>query len=62
MKRLFILSVVTLLAGAGSSIAQDVRYDFDKNTDFSKFKTYNGFPSKMRLKSATSQISKSKMR
>ena len=40
MKRLFLLSVVTLLLAAGSSLAQDVRYNFDKSTDFSKFKTY----------------------
>jgi hypothetical protein len=35
----FVLSVVTLLLAA-SSVAQDVRYNFDKNADFSKFKTY----------------------
>jgi len=40
MKRFCIFSVVTLLLAAGSSFAQDVRYNFDKNTDFSKFKTY----------------------
>jgi uncharacterized protein DUF4136 len=39
MKRLFVLSAVTLLLAAGS-LAQDVRYNFDKSTDFSKFKTY----------------------
>jgi len=40
MKRFFVLSVVTLLLVAGSSLAQDVRYNFDKDSDFSKFKTY----------------------
>jgi hypothetical protein len=40
MKRLFVLSAVTLLLVAGSSLAQDVRYNFDKSTNFSKFKTY----------------------
>jgi hypothetical protein len=45
MKRLFILSVVTLLLAA-SSVAQDVRYNFDKNADFSKFKTYKWVPIK----------------
>ena len=39
MKRFFVLSVVTLLLAA-SSLAQDVRYNFDKSADFSKFKTY----------------------
>lgn len=39
MKKLaFSIGLVLLLACAG--LAQDVRYNFDKNTDFSKFKTY----------------------
>ena len=46
MKRLSVLSVVALLLAAGSSFAQDVRYNFDKNTDFSKFKTYKWVPIK----------------
>ena len=41
----FVLSVVTLLLEA-SSVAQDVRYNFDKNADFSKFKTYKWVPIK----------------
>jgi hypothetical protein len=45
MKRFFVLSVVTLLLAA-SSVAQDVRYNFDKNADFSKFKTYKWVPIK----------------
>ena len=45
MKRFFILSVITLLLAA-SSVAQDVRYNFDKNADFSKFKTYKWVPIK----------------
>jgi len=44
MKRSTIFAAVTLsalaLVAAGSTWAQDVRYNFDKNTDFSKFKTY----------------------
>jgi hypothetical protein len=40
MKRVFPISVVVLLFAAGSAIGQDVRYNFDRNTDFSKFKTY----------------------
>src|SRR6516164_9619777 len=46
MKRLFVLSAVTLLLVAGSSLAQDVRYNFDKSTNFSKFKTYKWVPIK----------------
>jgi uncharacterized protein DUF4136 len=39
MKRaFFLLSLAFLLTSA--AIAQDVRYNFDKNTDFSRFKTY----------------------
>jgi hypothetical protein len=45
MKRFFILSVVSLLLAAGS-LAQDVRYNFDKSADFSKFKTYKWVPIK----------------
>ena len=41
----FVLSVVTLVLAA-SSVAQDVRYNFDKNDDFSKFKTYKWVPIK----------------
>ena len=40
MKRVFCFSIVLLLVAAASALAQDVRYNFDKNTDFSKFKTY----------------------
>ncbi len=40
MKRFFVLSVVTMLLAGGISRAQDVRYNFDKSSDFSKFKTY----------------------
>src|ERR1700756_6053152 len=46
MKRFLILSVVTLLLAVGNSLAQDVRYNFDKNADFSKFKTYKWVPIK----------------
>src|SRR5262249_46064472 len=46
MKRFFVLSVVILLLAGGISVAQDVRYNFDKNTDFSKFKTYKWVPIK----------------
>jgi hypothetical protein len=39
MKR-FVLSLALMLAAASSALAQDVRYNFDKSSDFSKFKTY----------------------
>jgi hypothetical protein len=39
MNKLFVWCGFILLA-MGSLFAQDVRYNFDKNTDFSKFKTY----------------------
>jgi len=40
MTRLSLLSMVTILLAASAAIGQDVRYNFDKNADFSKFKTY----------------------
>ena len=46
MKRSFALLVATLLLAISSSLAQDVRYNFDKSADFSKFKTYKWVPIK----------------
>lgn len=41
MKRLSIsLTALLLLLVAGGASAQDVRYNFDKESDFSRFKTY----------------------
>ena len=41
------LAVVLLMFGVvGVAVAQDVRYDFDKNQDFSKYKTYKWVPIK----------------
>jgi len=40
MNKLLSFSVVWLLLASSSAVAQDVRYNFDKNADFSKFKTY----------------------
>jgi hypothetical protein len=40
MKRALFFSVLAVLVAATSAMAQDVRYNFDKDTDFSKFKTY----------------------
>jgi hypothetical protein len=40
MKKLLFASLTLLLLVVSSALAQDVRYNFDKSTDFSKFKTY----------------------
>src|SRR5277367_5683802 len=40
MKRFALLAVASLLLGVVPAIAQDIRYDFDKDKDFSKYKTY----------------------
>ena len=40
MKRILFLSLLGLLLAVSCAFAQDVRYNFDKNTDFSRFKTY----------------------
>src|SRR6516162_4983961 len=46
MKKLVILTMALLFVGAGTTVAQDVRYDFDKDKDFSKYKTYKWVPIK----------------
>jgi hypothetical protein len=40
MKKLLSFSLVGILLAAGFALGQDVRYNFDKNTDFSKLRTY----------------------
>lgn len=40
MKKVLLALLALFLVIAGSAFAQDVRYNFDKQTDFSKFKTY----------------------
>jgi Domain of unknown function (DUF4136) len=40
MRRFLFCSIVLLLMVGSSALGQDVRYNFDKDTDFSKFKTY----------------------
>ena len=42
MKKTFLSSIGIglMLLLVGSALGQDVRYNFDKDTDFSKFKTY----------------------
>jgi Domain of unknown function (DUF4136) len=41
-----LLALVLLTFGAVDVLAQDVRYDFDKDQDFSKYKTYKWVPIK----------------
>lgn len=40
MRRLMLLATTLLLLAATATVAQDVRYDFDRDKDFSKYKTY----------------------
>jgi hypothetical protein len=40
MKKLLFALLALFVLAAGSALAQDIRYNFDKNADFSKFKTY----------------------
>jgi hypothetical protein len=45
MKTLYMLASLALLLSS-SAVSQDVRYNFDKNSDFSKYKTYKWVPIK----------------
>lgn len=40
MKKLTFLAFILLVLGTSSALAQDVTYNFDQSSDFSKFKTY----------------------
>lgn len=40
MKRFYLFALAVLAIGVSSALAQQVRYNFDKGADFSKFKTY----------------------
>jgi Domain of unknown function (DUF4136) len=40
MRRILFISSLSVLFAVSCALGQDVRYNFDKNTDFSKFKTY----------------------
>lgn len=40
MKRLLSLPLLLVLASTGTALAQDVRYNFDKQANFASFKTY----------------------
>jgi hypothetical protein len=46
MKRIVALTFCLFVLGATATLAQDVRYDFDKDKDFSKYKTYKWVPIK----------------
>jgi hypothetical protein len=46
MKKLAFITVAFLLLGVSAAVAQDVRYDFDKDKDFSRYKTYKWVPIK----------------
>jgi len=40
MKRILFLSTLILFLATSCALGQDVRYNFDKDINFSKFKTY----------------------
>jgi hypothetical protein len=44
MNRLLLAMLMLLALGASHGVAQNVRYDFDKDKDFSKYKTYKWLP------------------
>ena len=46
MNRLLLAMLVLLALGASRGVGQDVRCDFDKDKDFSKYKTYKWVPVK----------------
>jgi hypothetical protein len=46
MKKIALLSIALFMLAATTAVAQDVRYNFDKDRDFSKFKTYKWVPIK----------------
>jgi hypothetical protein len=40
MKKIISLAALLVMMAASGAFGQDIRYNFDKDTDFSKFKTY----------------------
>ena len=46
MKRIALFSSALFLLAAGTALGQDVRYNFDKQANFSEFKTYRWVPIK----------------
>ena len=46
MRKSAYLMIAFLFVAVSSAVAQDIRYDFDKDKDFSKYKTYKWVPIK----------------
>jgi Domain of unknown function (DUF4136) len=46
MRKLTFLAIALLLFGGKAAVAQDIRYDFDRDKDFSKYRTYKWVPIK----------------
>jgi Domain of unknown function (DUF4136) len=46
MRKRMLLMIALFVLGGRCAIAQDIRYDFDKGKDFSKYKTYEWVPIK----------------
>jgi hypothetical protein len=46
MRKVALLAFVLFVLGATATVAQDVRYDFDKDKDFSHYKSYKWVPIK----------------
>ena len=46
MRKLMLLMIGLFVLGGRCAIAQDIRYDFDKGKDFSKYRTYKWVPIK----------------
>jgi hypothetical protein len=46
MKRIALLTIALFFLAASPAVAQDLRYTFDKDADFSKFKTFKWVPIK----------------
>lgn len=46
MRKIAVLALGLFFLGTTATVAQDVRYDFDKDKDFSKYKTYKWVPIK----------------
>jgi Domain of unknown function (DUF4136) len=46
MKKVSVFLLALFLVGAGTAFAQDVRYNYDMQTNFATFKTYKWVPIK----------------
>ena len=47
MRRVLLFLMASVFLTASTALSQDVRYNFDRDTDFSRFKTYKWVSSKM---------------